>query len=55
MKPETQTKLKETLLSFIQSIVEVPYSIEELKRAYPLHALLFPGEAIKSFKNNEPL
>jgi len=50
MKPETRNKLKETILSFVQSIVEVPYSIEELKRAYPFHALLFPGEAIKTFK-----
>jgi hypothetical protein len=50
MKPETRVKIKETLLSFVRSIVEVPYSIEELKRAYPFHALLFPGEAIKSFK-----
>jgi hypothetical protein len=50
MKPETRTKLKEVLLSFARSIVETPYSIEELKRAYPFHALLFPGEAIKAFK-----
>jgi hypothetical protein len=55
MKTETRTKLKETLLSFIQSITEVPYSIEELKRAYPFHALLFPGEAIKSFKKQRTI
>jgi hypothetical protein len=50
MKPETRTKLREALRSFARSIVETPYSIEELKRAYPFHALLFPGEAIKAFK-----
>jgi hypothetical protein len=50
MKPETRDRLKDTLLSFVRSIVEVPYSIEELKKAYPFHALIFPGEAIKSFK-----
>jgi hypothetical protein len=50
MKQETRVKIKEILLSFVKSIVEVPYSIEELKRAYPFHALIFPGEAIKAFK-----
>lgn len=50
MKQETRVKLKEALLSFVQKIVDVPYSVEELKRAYPFHALIFPGEAIKTFK-----
>ena len=50
MKPETRDKLKDVLLSFVRSIVEVPYSIDELKKAYPFHALIFPGEAIKTFK-----
>ena len=50
MRPKTRAKLKDVLLSFKQSIVEVPYSIEELKRAYPFHSLLFPGEAIIAFK-----
>ncbi|MEM1698027.1 MAG: TdeIII family type II restriction endonuclease [Thermofilaceae archaeon] len=50
MKPETRTKLRKAILSFVQSIIEVPYSVEELERAYPFHALLFPGEAIKAFK-----
>jgi hypothetical protein len=50
MKPETREKLKDVLLSFVRSIVEVPYSIDELKKAYPFHALIFPGEAIKAFK-----
>jgi hypothetical protein len=50
MKPETREKLKDVLLSFVRSIVDVPYSIDELKKAYPFHALIFPGEAIKAFK-----
>jgi len=55
MRPETRSELKNVLLSFVSSIVEVPYSVEELKKAYPFHALIFPGEAIKSFKNREVL
>lgn len=50
MKQETRTKLKEVLSNFVKSIVEVPYSVEELKKAYPFHALVFPGEALKAFK-----
>jgi len=50
MRQETRVKLKNVLLSFKRSIVEVPYSIEELERAYPFHSLLFPGEALKAFK-----
>uniref|UniRef100_A0A7C4FIM6 type II site-specific deoxyribonuclease n=1 Tax=Ignisphaera aggregans TaxID=334771 RepID=A0A7C4FIM6_9CREN len=50
MRQETRVKLKNVLLSFKRSIVEVPYSIEELKRAYPFHSLLFPGEALIAFK-----
>jgi len=50
MRQETRAKLKDVLLSFKRSIVEVPLSIEELKRAYPFHSLLFPGEALKAFK-----
>jgi len=50
MKDETRVKIKSILMSFVKSIVEVPYSVEELKRAYPFHSLVFPGEAIKAFK-----
>ena len=50
MKQETRIKLKEVLSNFVKSIVEVPYSVEELKKAYPFHALVFPGEALKAFK-----
>jgi uncharacterized protein YeeX (DUF496 family) len=55
MKTETRSKLKATIVSFIQSIAEIPYSTEELKRAYPFHSLLFPGEAIKSFKRQRTI
>ena len=50
MKSETKVQIKETLLSFVKSIMDVPYDVEELKKAYPFHALLFSGEAIKAFK-----
>jgi hypothetical protein len=35
MKPETREMLKDTLLSFVRGVVEVPYDVEELKKAYP--------------------
>lgn len=50
MKPETREELKNVLLTFVKSIIEVPYSVEELRKAYPFHSLLFPDEAIKTFK-----
>lgn len=50
MKTESREKLKETFTSFVQNLTEIPYSIEELQKAYPFHTLFFPGEAIKTFK-----
>ncbi|MBS7631871.1 TdeIII family type II restriction endonuclease [Candidatus Bathyarchaeota archaeon] len=55
MKPETRDELKKVLLSFVKGIIEVPYSIEELKKAYPFHSLLFPDEAIKTFKKQRAI
>ncbi|MCR6691991.1 MAG: TdeIII family type II restriction endonuclease [archaeon YNP-LCB-003-016] len=55
MKPETREMLKDTLLSFVRSVIEVPYDVEELKRAYPFHALIFPGEALKAFKKQRSI
>jgi len=50
LREETRKKIRESLTTFVQSIREVQYTIEELKRAYPFHALVFPGEALKTFK-----
>ena len=55
MRPETRVKLKNALLSFMQSIVEVPYNIEDLERAYPFHSLLFPREALIAFKKQRKI
>lgn len=55
MKPETRDELKKILLSFVKDMIEVPYSIEELKKAYPFHSLLFPNEAIKAFKKQRTI
>ncbi len=32
MKSETKIRIKETLLSFVKSIMDVPYDVEELKK-----------------------
>jgi len=50
MKAKTKARMKEILISFVKSAVEVPYSIGELKRTYIFHLLLFPSESIKAFK-----
>lgn len=51
MKAETGRELKEYIISFINKQVgRFPYTIEELKKAYPFHSLFFPDEALKAFK-----
>jgi len=55
MRQETRDKLKKALISFAQSIAEVSYNIEELKRAYPFHSLFFPEEGLIAFKNQRTI
>ena len=51
MKAETVMELKRYIISFInKQMSRFPYTIEELKRAYPFHSLFFPDEALKAFK-----
>lgn len=51
MKAETRKELKEYIISFIdKQVSKLPYTIDELKRAYPFHSLFFPDEALKAFK-----
>lgn len=55
MRLETRNRVKNLLLNFAKSIVEIPYSVEELKKAYPFHSLFFPGESIKTFKRQRTI
>jgi len=55
MRDETRNKVKEALSSFVRSITDVPYTVEDLKKAYPFHALVFPGEALKAFKKQRTM
>ncbi|MCL0091407.1 TdeIII family type II restriction endonuclease [Dehalococcoidales bacterium] len=51
MKAETVMEVKRYIISFInKQMSRFPYTIEELKRAYPFHSLFFPDEALKAFK-----
>lgn len=51
MKAETRKELKEYIISFIdKQVSKFPYTIDELKKAYPFHSLFFPDEALKAFK-----
>lgn len=50
MKPETKAHIEAFLRGFVSQLTEAPYSVEELRQAYPFHALFFRGEALKAFK-----
>jgi len=51
MKAETRKGFKEYIISFIdKQVSKLPYTIDELKKAYPFHSLFFPDEALKAFK-----
>lgn len=51
MRDDTRRKLKQYFHSFIEKQVgKLPYTLKELKAAYPFHSLFFPDEALKAFK-----
>lgn len=55
MNEDTKHKLKAYITSFVQRITQIPFTIEELKRAYPFHSLFFPDEALLAFKQQRSL
>ena len=55
MKGKTKRKVKEVVLEFAKSKRRIPYTIEELKKAFPFHAIFFPDEALISFKRQRSL
>lgn len=56
MKAETRRELKNYVISFVNKQVgRLPYSVNELKKAYPFHSLFFPDEALKAFKEQRSL
>jgi len=50
MNEQTANKIKEFMISFASQVTVVPYTIEELKKAFPFHSIFFPDEALISFK-----
>lgn len=52
MKKETKEKIKKLVLDFVNklSIKKKDFTIEELKKAFPFHALFFTDDAIIAFK-----
>lgn len=51
MKPDTHARVKEAIVAFAKNnLGKVGVSIDEVKRAFPFHALFFPDEALLSFK-----
>ncbi|MDI6903786.1 MAG: TdeIII family type II restriction endonuclease [Methanocellales archaeon] len=55
MKNSTRREVKEVIMNFAQKRRKVPYTIEELKRAFPFHTIFFPDEALISFKQQRGL
>jgi hypothetical protein len=55
MKEETKIKLKEFISKFAEGIKAIPFTIEELKKAFPFHSIFFPDEALISFKQQRSL
>jgi len=55
MKESTRIEVKEVIMNFAQRRREVPYTIEELKRAFPFHKIFFPDDALISFKQQRGL
>lgn len=55
MKKETYEAIKNFILTFAKRVVAAPYTTEELKRAFPFHAIFFPEEALISFKQQRTL
>jgi hypothetical protein len=50
MKEQTVDNIKKFVASFASEITTVPYTIEDLKKAFPFHSIFFPDEALISFK-----
>jgi len=52
MKKETKEKIKKLVLDFANklSVKKRDFTIEELKKAFPFHALFFADDAIIAFK-----
>ncbi|MEX2707170.1 MAG: TdeIII family type II restriction endonuclease [Candidatus Freyrarchaeum guaymaensis] len=56
MRDETREELRRTILDFAESSLRrVEFSVEELRRAFPFHAIFFPDEALLSFKMQRSL
>jgi hypothetical protein len=56
VREETRREVKQTIIDFAEvSLGKVEFTIEELKRAFPFHAIFFPDEALKSFKTQRSL
>jgi len=50
VKKETRNKIIREIVDFGKRILPTEYSIEELKRAFPFHAVFFTDEGLRAFK-----
>lgn len=55
MKEETRTAVKNFILEFAKKIRSIPFTVEELKKAFPFHTIFFPDDALISFKQQRTL
>ena len=51
MKDETKERIKEEVVIFGLRRLSIEYNIQELRRAFPFHAVFFHNEGLVAFKN----
>jgi len=55
MRKETRSKIKRFMIEFAKELTTVPFTVDELKKAFPFHSLFFPEEALISFKQQRSI
>jgi len=55
MKETTRVEIRNFMLVFARELTEIPFTIEELKKAFPFHTLFFPDEALVFFKQQRSI
>lgn len=55
MKPETREKIIEEMVQFAQKRLPLDIDVNELKRAFPFHAVFFTDEGLRAFKNQRSI
>jgi len=55
LKQTTRDKIREEVVNFGKASLATQYSIEDLKKAFPFHAVFFSDEGLRAFKEQRSL